>query len=209
MSGLRVGKHDVVALQSLLEEHALIRDREFVLSSGQPSKYYFNIKPLTMSATGFELVGRVMGGVAEECGADAVGGLEIGAIPLGLAVAVASKGAGKEIPDFLVRETRKVHGTKERIAASYLVPSGPGCRVAILDDVVTTGKSIDQAIEAVLEVQWEIVSIIALVTRAESGGVDAMRQKFAALSKYVSIFESDLEGNLLPLVDEFLTTPVG
>jgi len=208
MAGFGVSRDDVRALQSLLEDQARLRGDNFVLSSGLPSKYYFNAKPLTLSAEGFDLVGRVMGAVVEQSGAQAVGGLEIGAIPLGLAIAVASRRAGKEIPDFLVREERKLHGTKDQIAASYLVPGAPGCRVAIVDDVVTTGKSIQQAIEAVLKTNWKIVSIISLVTRPESGGVTAMRSKFAAHSDYHSIFECDTDGNLSPLVDQFLTVPV-
>jgi len=205
---LGIRSDDVEALKSLLEDEARLRGDDFVLSSGLPTKYYFNAKPLTLSAEGFDLVGRVMGAVVERSGAQAVGGLEIGGIPLGLAIAVASRRAGKEIPDFLVREERKLHGTKEQIAASYLVPSGPGCRVAIVDDVVTTGKSIEQAIKAALHADWKIILILSLVTRPEGGGVAAMKQKFAGSAEYQSIFECDTDGNLSPLVDDLLTIPV-
>ncbi len=173
MPELGIRSDDVEALKSLLEDEARLRGDDFVLSSGLPTKYYFNAKPLTLSAEGFE-----------------------------------SRRAGKEIPDFLVREERKLHGTKEQIAASYLVPSGPGCRVAIVDDVVTTGKSIEQAIKAALHADWKIILILSLVTRPEGGGVAAMKQKFAGSAEYQSIFECDTDGNLSPLVDDLLTIPV-
>jgi len=206
MPGLGVRTEDVAALQTLLESHALLRrEQEFKLSSGRQSKYYFNAKPVTLSAEGLELVGRTMGPFALRVGADAVGGLEIGAIPIALAIAAWSRQAATEIPAFIVRDAQKRHGTEELIAESYLWGEPRNSRVVIVDDVVTTGKSVQQAIDAVVGNGCEVLSVVTLVTRPEEGGVGEMRRRFS--ENYISIFECDMEGNLNPLINEFVAAP--
>src|SRR3990172_8698758 len=155
-----VTREDVAELQSLLERHARLKG-DFVLSSGLKSKFYFDSKPVTLSPDGRALVGRVIEPILQELGAQAVGGLELGAVPISDAIA---------LPSFIVRDEKKGHGTKERIAAAYSIRGvqgdlRSGCRVAIVDDVVTTGDSIQRAINAVEASSCEIVAVVALVTR--------------------------------------------
>ena len=73
----------------------------------------------------------------------AIGGLEIGAIPMATAAAMRYQMAGRPIEAFFVRKQVKDHGSKERIEG--LVK--PGWRVAVIDDVLTTAGSAEQAID--------------------------------------------------------------
>jgi len=209
MWGQGVNREDLENLQRLLETHSRLRGTDFTLSSGLPTKYYFDAKPVTMSSEGAALIGKIIRAVIADTGAEAIGGLEIGAIPIALAAAWQSR---DEVPAVIVREKTKEHGTKDRIPACHLFnqPLAGGRskkRVAVVDDVVTTGNSIDQAIDALMEDGHEIVAVVALVTRPEAGGVQAMRKKFGSRisGEYISIFECDYEGNLKPAVDQ----PVG
>lgn len=208
-----VTKDDVEALQRLLEHHARLKGDDYKLSSGLSTNYYFNAKPVTLTAEGFDLVAKIMVPLVDQAGADAVGGLTMGAIPLALAIAVASRRSGKEIPAVIIRDEKKPHGTKELIAASYLFRPQEHRRVVVVDDVVTTGGSIEQAIEALIAERCDIAAIVALVTRPEAGGVEAMQRKFTKYNvrHYISVFECDLEGNLTPTphVDRFIVAPIG
>ncbi len=114
--------------------------------------------------------------------------MEIGAVPIACAL---------PFPSFIVRDEKKGHGTRERIAAAYSIRGAEGelrsgLRVAIVDDVVTTGDSIVRAIKAVQACDCEVVAVVALVTRPERGAAVELRSRY----NYISLFESDEEGNL-------------
>ena len=66
---------------------------------------------------------------------------------------------------FVVRKTAKSHGTMQWIEGN--IKSGD--RVAIVDDVITTGKSTIEAITKAKEAGLEIVKVIALIDRQEGG----------------------------------------
>lgn len=193
-----VAQADIKALQHLLETEARLLG-DFVLSSGLHSKYYFNAKPVIIDPEGMEASAKVMLPIIEHSGANSVGGLVIGAVPLALGVSQLAWNKGGCLPAVIVREAHKVHGTRERLAASHRFVSLPVKKVAVVDDVITTGKSVVQAIEGLEEAGCEIACIVTLVTRPEDGGVVAMKKKFGK-TPYISIFDCDLEGNLRPLV---------
>ncbi|HEY5677005.1 MAG TPA: hypothetical protein VIR81_09475, partial [Myxococcales bacterium] len=88
-------------------------------------------------------------------GIEAVGGKTLGADPLVTAVALVSDLEGEPIPAFIVRSGQKDHGKGDAVAEAY-APDGepllrPGRRVAIVDDVATTGGSSLDAVAAAEE----------------------------------------------------------
>ena len=152
---------------------------EFTLTSGKKSNYYFDGKRITLSPGGAYHVGKAIFDQLAEVGVDAVGGVATGAYPMVAAVAVVSYLEGKPLPSFIVREVTKEHGTKRQIEGHLK----EGSRVAIVDDVLTTGGSVLKAIEAVEAVNCKVVKVIVLVDRHE-GGSDELRRRgydFAAL----------------------------
>ena len=139
---------------------------EFTLTSGKKSNYYFDGKRITLSPGGAYWVGKAIFDQLEETGVDAVGGVATGAYPMVAAVAVVSYLEGKPLPSFIVREVTKEHGTKRQIEGHLK----EGSRVAIVDDVLTTGGSVLKAIEAVEAKKCQVVRVIVLVDRNEGGG---------------------------------------
>ena len=144
---------------------------EFTLASGKKSNYYFDGKKLTLSPEGAYRVGKVMFDELTRLGIDAVGGVATGAYPIATAVALVSHLEGKPIPSFMVREVVKEHGTKRQIEGHLK----EGSRVAIVEDVITTGGSVSKGIEAAEAANCKVVKVIALVDRHE-GGSDKLKQ---------------------------------
>jgi orotate phosphoribosyltransferase len=96
----------------------------------------------------------------------------MGADPMVTAVTVVSHLEGKPIPAFIVRAETKGHGTQKRIEG----PLQKGSRVAILDDVITTGGSVLRAIEAVEAEGCQVVKVVVLLDRHQ-GGSDEIKRK--------------------------------
>lgn len=145
---------------------------EFTLHSGQKSDHYFDGKKVTLWPEGVYWVGKAVLEALGGSHVDAVGGLSIGADPIATAVALVSWQQGEPIPAFIVREEKKQHGTYVKVAG-YL---RAGFKVAIVDDVITTGDSVYKAIEAVKAANCEVVKVVALVDRHE-GGSDKLRRE--------------------------------
>lgn len=163
------------------------RTGEFTLSSGIKSDYYIDCRTTTLNARGAELTGHVFFELFRQFGwrPQAVGGLTMGADPIVVAVNVISAQAGAPVHGFLVRKTEKTHGMGRRIEGFQ----EKGARVAIVDDVCTTGGSTIQAIEAAREFGFNIAGVACLVEREEAGGRAAV-EKAASPAPFISIFKS-------------------
>lgn len=155
---------------------------EYTLSSKQGSNRYFEGKRVTLSPEGAYEVGKAIFDELVGIGVDAVGGLATGAYSIVAAVALVSHLEGKPIHSFVVREMPKDHGTKRKIEGHLK----EGSRVAIVDDVITTGGSINKAIEAVEALNCKVVKVMVLVDRHD-GGSDELRKRgysFTAILGY-------------------------
>lgn len=156
------------SLARLLAEHSVFhRPRSpFVLSSGKTSPFYFDCRRTTMLPQAMPIIGRLVyervSGLAE-----AVGGLTMGADPIACAVAYYSQKRGSPIVAFSVRKEAKSHGMQRWVEGAVL----PKARVAIVEDVVTTGDSTLRAIARCREEGYRVERVVALVDR-EEGGMD-------------------------------------
>src|SRR6266498_3169728 len=157
---------------------------EFKLSSGATSDYYVDCRTTTLDAKGSRLTGEVFWEEIRQRGwkAQAIGGLTMGADPIVVAVSVVSG----ELPGFLVRKAEKQHGTGQRIEGFR----EKDARVVIVDDVCTTGSSTVQAIESAREFGFEVIGVMCLVEREESGG-RASVEKAATPAPFVAIFAAN------------------
>lgn len=163
------------ALRALLAQRSLRTGQKITLSTGRESTFYFNCKPVTLSSEGAPLVADAFLEKLELLPGPitAVGGRTIGADPIIGAMMMRGLERGRRLEGFYVREKQKSHGTKELIANA----PGKGTRVVIVDDVVTTGKSVLEAVDAASEAGCIIVGVITLVDRQEEGGDQRIRAK--------------------------------
>ena len=146
----------------LLRECAFRRGR-VVLASGKESDYYFDIKPAMLDPDGAALMADLILEEIQGVAADAVGGLEMGAVPLIAPVAMKSPEHGRYLPGFFVRKAVKDHGTKKRVDGNDIT----GKSVVILEDVTTTGGSAMDAVKAVEDAGAKVALVISILDRGE------------------------------------------
>jgi orotate phosphoribosyltransferase len=150
-----------------LRRHALVVG-EVTLTSGQTAQYYVDAKRAVLRPAGFGALAELVAAYALEWEATAVGGLTMGAD----APACAALAGGADVKAFFVRKETKAHGLQRRVEGP---PLAQGERCLIVEDVVTTGGSTVQAIEAVREQGHDVCGVIAILDRL-AGGAEAIRR---------------------------------
>jgi orotate phosphoribosyltransferase len=181
-------------LLAILNERSVCHGN-FTLASGAQSDLYVDAKLTTSDPQSALLVGRVGWEVVKETAAarnvrvDSVGGLTMGADWMALSIGIAAHldDPGSDIQTFSVRKSTKKHGRHKLIEGNF----SNGDSVVVVDDVITTGGSTLQAIEAIEEAGGQVAFVIVLVDRQE-GGREAIEQRGHLV---VSIFtRADLVG---------------
>src|ERR1051326_1609342 len=123
-------------LLELFRTRAFARGK-FKLASGKESTYYINSKKALFNSEAIWLLGDVLWDLTRELDIQAMGGLEVGAIPMATAAALRYHENGRKLEAFFVRKQAKEHGTQQMVEGVV----EPGWRVAVIDDVFTTGGS--------------------------------------------------------------------
>jgi orotate phosphoribosyltransferase len=159
---------DRARLLELLRQLSFER-RKVILASGKESDFYIDCKRTALTAEGHVLVGRLLFDRIRQLPplVRGAGGLTLGADPLASAVAFASFLAGEPVDAFIVRKEPKGHGTGQWIEGRKTIPDGS--RVAVLEDVITTGGSAGKAIERCRSEGLVVAGCFALVDRMEGG----------------------------------------
>ncbi|MEY4024515.1 MAG: orotate phosphoribosyltransferase [Actinomycetota bacterium] len=132
-----------------LREHVLthsLKKGNFTLKSGRASSWFLDTKQTACRPDGILLVAAVAFDILP-ADIDAIGGLTMGADPVAYGVAAVGATQGRNLRSFSVRKESKDHGVTGRIAGALQ----PGDRVAIVEDTVTRGTSIFEAVEAIRE----------------------------------------------------------
>jgi orotate phosphoribosyltransferase len=178
-------------LLALLAERSARRGH-FTLASGRQSTLYIDARLTTMSPDGLTLIGPLGLEALRGSGwrVDSVGGLTLGADPVTYAIAYASALARSPLRAFSVRKEAKAHGTGRLIEGSFR----QGDRVAVIEDVITTGGSALRAADAVRAAGGVVAGVLALVDR-EEGGREALEA--AGLGVLTLVKASDIVA-LLP-----------
>jgi orotate phosphoribosyltransferase len=160
---------------------------DFTLASGAKSDFYVDARVTTLDPRGATLIGKVgwnlLRKTASELGykVDAVGGLTMGADPIALSIGVTAYADNPEaFPQvFTVRKKVKEHGRHKLIEGNF----AKGNSVVIIEDVITTGGSAMQAIDAVESEGGRVAFVVALVDRQEGGraAIEARGHKVVAI----------------------------
>ncbi len=149
-------------LKELFRERAL-QFGDFTLASGQKSKYYVNSKKVLFHSEAITLLGAALYEATKDLDFQAIGGLEVGAIPMAAAALTAFHHAGRHLEGFFVRKQAKEHGSKERLEGQV----NAGNKVVVIDDVLTTGGSVVQAIAAVEALGAEVSRVVCICDRLQ------------------------------------------
>ena len=174
-------------LRALLQKKSVFHG-EFTLASGAKSDFYVDARVTTLDPRGACLIGKVGWRLVKETAAklnknvNAIGGLTLGADPIALSIGIAAQRENSSTPlqVFTVRKAVKEHGRQKRIEGNFAA----GDAVVIVDDVITTGGSTIQAIDAIEEAGGHVAFVLVLLDR-EEGGRESIEERG---HKVVSIF---------------------
>lgn len=180
-------------LIDLLEREALQRG-QFTLASGKQASYYLDCRRITLHPQGAPLIGNCMLNVIQSTASEtgvmpqAVGGMAIGADPI--TASVVTTAGLQDIPlyGFMVRKEPKGHGTGRQVEG----PVEPGQKVVIVEDVITSGGSALQAVEAARTFGLEVLYVLAIIDRL-AGGQEAFARQGLELKTLTTIRDFGIE----------------
>jgi len=151
-------------LRELLKQHSY-RKQRVVLASGKESDFFIDCKQTVLGAEGHALVGEVLFEALPPC--DAVAGVELGGCPLASAVALTSFQRGTPFDAVYVRKEVKDHGSRRSLEGDVRLPKN--ARIALLEDVITTGGSTLKAVTKLTDAGYSVAGVVVLVDRLEGG----------------------------------------
>jgi orotate phosphoribosyltransferase len=152
-------------------------DQAFTLASGRTSRWFFDTKPVMMHPESTHLLGELFNLRMDALGADFVGGLELGAVPL-TAIAVTASPANHPRLGFMVRKEPKGRGGRKTNNPPGIEgsPLSSGGSIVIVEDVTTTGGSAIKAVERIHnDTTCSVIGVISIVDRQE-GAAEAFAQ---------------------------------
>lgn len=144
---------------ALRESDAVLRG-EFELSSGRKSDYYIDKYVFETDPGALRVIGRAIAEEVRETGADRIGAVALGGVPL---AAVASVESG--VPYVIARKEEKEYGTANAVEGKL----EEGDEVVVVEDIVTTGASAVEAVEKLRAAGATVTDIIVVVDRQEGG----------------------------------------
>lgn len=163
-----------------LRQHALVVG-QVTLASGKQAEYYVDTKRAILRPRGFQALAVLLADQVDRLQATAVGGLTMGADP----VACAALAGGAQAKAFFVRKETKAHGLQRRVEGPLLDEHD---RCLVVEDVVTTGGSTLQALDALQEQKRNVVGVVTVVDRLAGGGE---RIAEAASASYIPLVTID------------------
>lgn len=161
-----------------------IRKGDFTLNSGAKSPFYFDVKALTLNGEALTLAAKLLNEQFRDIDCVAVGGLTLGADFITSAILVDSYLNNGNIKyGSIARKHQKDHGTKQQI--ENVLP--PHTKIIVVDDVISTGKSILEACQHFEKAEYDIVGVGGIVDR-QMGGVELLQQKY---QRVITLFSYD------------------
>ena len=170
-------------LVEVLREHALVIGA-VTLTSGARAEYYVDAKRAILLPEAFMALGLLVAEQARACGASAVGGVPVSAIPVACSALAAPDPPARV---FIVRKERKQHGLQRWIEGP---PLDPGERCLIVEDVVTSGGSTIEAVQRVRGEGLTVVGVVSVLDRLAGGG-EAIQAALGGDASYTALSTID------------------
>lgn len=174
-------------LRDLIEDKCLLIEDEpkYELSNGIISGYYFDCKRATLDGQCLSLIAKEILVEIDEFpeSPSAIGGLTMGADPIiAMVIGKAYEQGYSVTRGSIVRKEAKKHGTKNKLENQLEI----GTKIVVVDDVITSGKSTEEACQEFIKAGYEIVGIIALVDR-KAGGKERLQAKYGLVRTLFTI----------------------
>ena len=168
-------------LRAIIAEIGLIRapGESFTLASGKTSPFFFDIRMVALDAEGATLIAQSILERLGDADVDAIGGIELGAVPIVSAVTALSW-PNRPLSGLIVRKTAKERGTRKEIEGHVR----EGAKVVLVEDVTTTGGSVIQAARAVRAHGCTADRVITVVDRLEGAAENLAAEGLALESLY-------------------------
>lgn len=149
-------------LKELIQELAIVRGK-VTLSSGKEADYYIDLRRVSLQQEASGLIGEVMLDLLDEAKLEFtnVGGLTMGADPVGTAIMHTARTRGRSLDAFVVRKAQKSYGMGRQVEG----PSVEGRNVIVLEDTSTTGGSALTAVEGVRKAGGNVIAVAVIVDR--------------------------------------------
>jgi orotate phosphoribosyltransferase len=147
-----------------LKEVGAIKFGRFVLTSGAISDYYIDIKKASTDPKTLKHIAEEMSHYTK--GYDLLAGMELGAVPLVVALALETN-----IPYVIIRKEKREHGTGKQIEGGDV----KGKNVLLVEDVTTSGGSVVKSIQILRENHAEVDKVLTVVDR-EAGATDILKK---------------------------------
>ena len=187
-------KHE--RLKEIIKERGIVI-KDVTLSSNRKSKFYYDIKTIVNEPEGAALIGELMLDriMKVEPKTLSVEGLESGAIAISSSIVCACHYSSlpNSVSGFFVRKSVKTYGLEKMIEGIVKDP------VAVVDDVVTTGKSVLDAVSALRNQGLYNINIFCVIDRqVEKNLLDQNNVKFYSLlrhSDFSGYIDSRLDGS--------------
>ena len=181
-------------LMEIIKERGIVI-RDVTLSSKKKSKFYYDIKSIVGEPEGAALIGQVMLAaiLKVEPKTRSVGGLESGAIAIATAIVCSSFQLEPtcRVSGFFVRKNTKDYGLEKTVEGIVQNP------VAVVDDVITTGKSVLQAVSALRIQGISEINIVSVIDReTEENLLNQNKTQFHSIfrhSEFADYIDSKLD----------------
>ena len=148
----------------LLKDCGAIQFGRFVLTSGAVSDYYIDIKK---ASTRPNILKKIVEAMAEYTkGYDVLAGMELGAVPLVVALSLETN-----MPYVIIRKEKREHGTSKQIEGVDVKNK----KVLVIEDVTTSGGSVVKTIQ-ILRDSHALVDEVLVVVDRESGAEEKLQQ---------------------------------
>ena len=187
-----MGKSELA--RAILESGAFHWERapRFTLASGRMSEYYVNCKQLLSHPRYRWIIAELIADHVAAWDIHAIGGMEIGAIPIATSVSdYLFIQKGRELRTFVVRKKAKDHGLKHTVEGSFQA----GDRVIVVDDVLTTGQATIDAIQQARTAGLDVRHALVIVDRGEDHGREHVEAAGVPLTSLLMLQDlKDLQG---------------
>ena len=178
-------------LVEIIKNNGIVFQR-ITLTSNIQSDFYYDLKKILHDQESLHLIAGSLLEQAIKYSVKSIGGLELGSIPLTTAVLMLAWDKGVNLTGFTVRKKVKKHGLQKKIEGIVREP------IMILEDVITSGKSVANAIDALLQEGYRVNSVVCVLDRQEESITNILKQRDIS---YISLFE---HSKFKPYIEERL-----